>query len=90
MPEPPIVVHQNGGVVATGGKVAGDLIGGLSSTPVLLLIVVLNIAAMAVAGWYLTSQETLRAQSFDRLLNIISVCVAGFAPQAVQGGIGHQ
>lgn len=86
--------NPNPGLIATSGKVAETLIGGLSATPTLLLIVILNIVAMIVAGWYLTSQETLRKQSFDQVLSIISVCVGDNVRRPVQldreGGVGHQ
>lgn len=94
-PEPPtVVVHTpNGSVVAAGRAVAHDIVGGLSTTPTLLLIVILNVCAMAVAGWYLNSLEKLRSKNFDQVLSIISVCVGDYvrrAPLTPEGGIGHQ
>jgi hypothetical protein len=66
-PTPPIIV-TNPGMVA----VAADTISALKTTPVLLVMVLLNMAFIAAGAWYLRNQQDhafgLVKTMFDRCL----------------------
>jgi hypothetical protein len=63
-----IVQTPNGGIFGT----ANRTIGALTNTPILLVMVLLNLGFLAVAAYYLRGQQsgtiTLLTQVFDRCL----------------------
>ena len=58
------------------------VVGGLVGTPTLLVMVVLNIAMIGVAGWFLHSQETQRRDTLRQLLAIVADCGKAAASDA--------
>jgi hypothetical protein len=92
-PGPPTaVILQNPGAVAMAGQVASDTVGALKGQPVLLLIVVLNIAMMlagGLVGWavidktthYLEAQETWRHDERKGILELLLKCTPTAAPE---------
>ena len=53
------------------GQVAHDIVGGLSGSPILLAIVVLNCLGLGVAVWFLNN---LLSASNERYLALIKLC----------------
>lgn len=74
MTDPP----QN--VVQAGTRVAEGVIGGLSSAPGMLVVVLLNMAMMAVGGYYLLRQEELRSLQQLRLTDLLQACISETVP----------
>jgi hypothetical protein len=66
----------SGGVVALGG----DVVGALKTSPVLLLIVLLNMAFAGVGGYYLLQVEAYRAQERAALSSLLEKCLTQSVP----------
>ena len=93
-PSPPAtVVVPPSGAIGVAGLIAGDTVGALKQSPVLLLVVVLNIAmlvASAVAAWafvshaqqFLITQESYRHTERTALGALLERCLdkAGGSP----------
>ena len=56
--------------------VASAVVGGFTGAPVLLLIVILNVVAMGVAGYFLVQQDAHRQQNTKELLTLLSSCIS--------------
>ena len=64
-------------VVQAGGRVAESIIGGFTNAPVLLLIVVLNIAFVLAAAYYMAKQEENRINTANRITDLLRLCIRG-------------
>jgi len=63
--EHPNIVVQPQGVVG----VASEAVGALSNTPLLLVMVVLNVAFLFVAAYYLRTQQENTARLIDKIFD---------------------
>lgn len=61
-------------IVQAGGRVADNIVTGLSGTPALLLIVILNIAMILAAAYYLSKQEEYRAATISQVTRLLTIC----------------
>jgi hypothetical protein len=61
-------------VFKANGAAAQQIIASLRSTPTLLVMVLLNIAIIGIAGWYLNNQEHNRFQTLNTVLKLIGDC----------------
>jgi len=68
------------GAIQAGIAVAHDAVGSLGAQPVLLLIVVINIAFIAIGGFFLAQLESTRSSLMLSTLEIIRACVLETAP----------
>lgn len=66
--------------VQASGKAFTDLIGGFQGAPTLLLIVILQLAMMIIAGWYLTEDNKVRGEVTKELVILIRGCILETAP----------
>ena len=64
-------------VVQAGGRVAESIIGGFTNAPVLLLIVVLNIAFVLAAAYYLAQVEAHRINTANQITELLRLCIRG-------------
>lgn len=62
-------------VVQAGGRVAESIIGGLASTPTLLFIILLNVAMIAAAAYYLAEQERNRINTANQITELLKLCI---------------
>lgn len=67
-------------MAATVGDAASRVIGSLSGTPVLMLIILLNIAMIGTAGWFLLQQEHYRHAERLKLAELLEVCLRKEGP----------
>jgi hypothetical protein len=70
-----ILAAHPAGAVQAGIAVAHDAIGSLGAQPVLLLIVLLNLAFVVAAAYFLATLETSRVGLVTNVLDIVKVCV---------------
>ena len=56
----PVVIRSNGGVLQATAGIADRVVSGLTGTPTLLVMVLLNVAMIAAAAWFLEAQEDNR------------------------------
>jgi hypothetical protein len=61
--------------VATVGGAAVRIMSGLSGTPTLLVMVILNVVMIGAAAWFLSQQETTRERVTVELVRLITVCL---------------
>jgi hypothetical protein len=78
-PQTVLLSHPPGAIQA-GIAVAHDAVGSLGAQPVLLLIVVINIAFIAIGGFFLAQLESTRSSLMLSTLEIIRSCVLETAP----------
>jgi hypothetical protein len=71
----PIVVQQRGAVA-----VAGDVVDAFKTSPVLLLIVLLNMAFCGAAAYYLLRVEDYRAADRVALFSLLEKCTMHTVP----------
>jgi hypothetical protein len=76
-PSQPVIVMPSQGTVA---GVATSAIDALRTSPVLLLIVVLNMTFALAAGYYLLQQESYRAKDRDALAGLLEKCITQTVP----------
>ena len=69
--------HAGGGTITT---VAGGVIDALKTSPVLLLIVLLNAAFIFAAAYFLMLQEGYRATDRAKLIEMIDGCITKTVP----------
>jgi hypothetical protein len=62
-------------IVETGGRVAESIVGGLTGTPGFLLIILLNIAFVLAAAYYLAGQEERRAATASQITDLLRICI---------------
>jgi hypothetical protein len=55
--------------------VASAVVGGFRDAPVLLLIVILNLAAMGAASYFLVRQDTSRQEANKELFGLLRSCI---------------
>lgn len=65
---------------ATIAGVASDAIGALRTSPVLLLIVLLNMVFATVGGYYLLQVEAYRAADRQALAGLLEKCIVHTVP----------
>jgi hypothetical protein len=68
------------GITQASARVVDNIVGGLVHTPTLLLIVVLNIAMIVAAGYYLARQEDHRVQTVQQVTELLKLCIRGSNP----------
>lgn len=73
----PVVLQERGGVVAA---ISGDLFGAFKTSPILLLIVLLNIAFAGSAAYYLLQMEKYRADDRHALASLLEKCLMQTVP----------
>jgi hypothetical protein len=56
-------------------QAVSDLVSGLKSNPVLLMILLLNASMVAGAAWYLVSFEKFRHEERSKLFEIVQSCI---------------
>jgi len=63
------------------GNAIHDLTVALGAQPILLLVILLNVAMLSSAAWYLTRQETSRHDEQMRIIDLLARCqVADLTP----------
>jgi hypothetical protein len=72
----PVIVQRGGGITA----IAGDAIDALKTSPVLLLIVLLNMAFAGAASYYLERQEERRGEGISALISLLDKCTMHTVP----------
>jgi hypothetical protein len=77
-PQPTPVIVTNPGVVT----VASDTISALKTSPLLLVLVLLNAAFILAAAWYLRNQQD---HAFALVSKLFDRCLIGPAPPQHQG-----
>ncbi|MEK1930344.1 MAG: hypothetical protein AAAC47_11275 [Pararhizobium sp.] len=75
-----VLLSHPPGAIQAGIAVAHDAVGSLGAQPVLLLIVVINIAFIAIGGFFLAQLESTRSSLMMSTLDIIRACVLETAP----------
>jgi hypothetical protein len=68
---------------ATAIGAAASLLSDLRSAPILLIIVLLNIAFVGTSGWYLLKVEEYRARNQVALIDLLKSCVLDTEPSNV-------
>ena len=71
--------QQSGGMVTT---IAGGLFDAFKTSPMLLLIVILNIAFAGAASYYLLQMEKYRADDRHELADLLNKCLMQTVPIA--------
>jgi hypothetical protein len=61
--------------IVTAGNTAARVMASLAGTPTLLVMVILNIAMIGAAAWFLSQQETTRGHITTELIKLITVCL---------------
>lgn len=69
-PQPPAPT-----LVQAGGRVAENIVSGFANTPTLLLIVILNVAMIVAAAYYLAAQETNRINTANQITELLRLCI---------------
>jgi hypothetical protein len=69
-------------MLETGGQVAQAVIGGFAGSPAMLLIVVLNVAMILAAAYFLARLEETRAASIQRIGDLLDKCIGDTVPTA--------
>ena len=69
-------------LVQAGGRVAEGIVTGLTGTPVLLLIVLLNIAMIVAAAHFLGKLEDTRAKNALQLTDLFRLCITNAREEA--------
>lgn len=64
------------GVVQATGRVAEKIVNGFSSSPAMLLIVILNVALLGMAGYALVSIAKLSAEGRTQITSLLQACIA--------------
>jgi len=72
---PPVIVAHPTSSLQAGIAVAHDAIGSLGAQPVLLLIVVVNLAFIGAAAYFLATLEASRVSLMISTLDIVKACV---------------
>lgn len=62
-------------LVQAGGRVAENIVSGLVSTPLLLVLVLVNMAYVGGAAWFLMAQENYRHDERVVLADLLKVCI---------------
>lgn len=62
-------------LVQAGGRVAESIVGGLTSTPLLLVLVLINSAFIGGAAWFLLQQEHYRHDERMMLGELLKYCI---------------
>lgn len=65
------------GVVQATGKVAEKIVNGFSSSPGLLLIVILNIALLGMGAYALVAIARMSAEGRSQIMSVLQACIAG-------------
>lgn len=64
-------------VIEASGRVAEKAVVGLSTSPGLLLIVILNITMVGMAGYALLRISELSAEGRTQIMSVLEACIAG-------------
>lgn len=72
----PVPTRRANGITA----VAGDVVDALRTSPIILLIVLLNMAFAGGATYYLANQEEQRAQNVASLVALLEKCTMHTVP----------
>ena len=73
-PLPPVIMQTPPGAVAQIGLSARDTIGALSTQPILLVIVLLNMMMIGTGGWFFLKQEEYRHEARIELVKLLMRC----------------
>jgi hypothetical protein len=76
----PAPVPRGNGVMSAAGDTANRIVAGLTGTPTLLVMVVLNVALIGVAGWYLSALEGYRHIERLETIKFFAACMKGANP----------
>jgi hypothetical protein len=71
---------SKGGVVSLVSDTTMRVVAGLVGTPTLLVMVLLNMALIGVAGWYLQSLEGYRHLERMETIRFFAACMKGGLP----------
>jgi hypothetical protein len=63
------------GLLQSGGRVAEQLAGGLTSQPMLIAVLILNVSMILAAAYYLAQQETNRINTANQVTDLLRLCI---------------
>lgn len=63
------------GIVAASANALNRIVNVLATAPTLLVVVLLNVAMIGTAGWFLNAQESMRHRTLAKLLEVVAACV---------------
>ena len=75
---PPPQVIMSPTVIGEAGETAQTIVKSLGASPVLLMIVMLNLAMCGAAGWFLLTQEGYRHDERLEFIQLFKTCMVGF------------
>jgi hypothetical protein len=76
----PVIIQQQPAARGMVTTIAGDLFGAFQTSPILLLIVLLNIAFAGSAAYYLLQMEKYRADDRRALAALLDKCLMQTVP----------
>jgi len=86
--QPTVIMQTPPGAVAQIGLSARDTIGALSTQPILLVIVILNMMMIGTGGWFFLKQEEYRHEERIELVKLLMRC--DFQPVYAGPGPDHK
>lgn len=63
-------------IIGASGRVAENIVSGLANAPTLLLIILLNLAMILAAAYFLAQMEKTRAATAAQIADLLRLCIA--------------